>query len=124
MMVRAIGDLVGRVAAFEIRLNAIEHRRRDREISQRGEAIAHRANVVIDAENLLDHHQAALRLSLRLRAISTELETVRSGERDLRTQGSTPFMLGNRWSVVGWPRHRTARGAGLYHAGFGMVNGH
>src|SRR3977135_3083886 len=116
-----MGGLVGRVAAFEIRLNAIEHRRRDREISQRGEAIAHRANVMIDAKNLLDHHQAALRLPLRLRAISTELETVRSGEVDFRTQGSTPFMLENR-SVVAWPRHGTARGAGLYHAGFGMVN--
>src|SRR5262249_45938792 len=107
-------DLVGRVAAFEIGRDAIEHRRRGRRVAEHREAVAHRTDVVVHAEDLLDHHQAALRFSLRLRAISAELESVRSRECDFGTQGSTPF----RWEMTGGRKRsgRAARGAGLYHA--------
>src|ERR1051325_888279 len=92
-------DLVGRVAAFEIGLDAIEHGGRRRGVADRREAIAHGADVVVHAEDLLDHHQAAFRLSLRFGTISAELESVRSRECDVRTQGATPFRLGNRRAV-------------------------
>ena len=56
-----IGDLVGRVAGFEIRLLAVEHRRRQRRIAFAGETVADRADVMIDAENFLNDDDAALR---------------------------------------------------------------
>ena len=60
-----IGDFIRRVAALEIRLGAIEDRRRDRDIARGGDTVADRADVVIDAKDLLDHHDGALRARLR-----------------------------------------------------------
>ena len=81
-----IGDLVGRVAAFEIRLLAIEHRRRQRRIAFAGQPIAHRADVMIDAENLLDEDDAALGLAGRIGAIGAEFETVGRRQCKMLTQ--------------------------------------
>ena len=73
-----IRDFIRRIAALKIRLGAIEDRRRDRDIAFGREAVAHRADMVIDAENFLDHHDGRLRLAGGVGAIGTEFETVRS----------------------------------------------
>ena len=72
-----IGDLVGRVAAFEIGLLAVEHRGRQRRIALAGQPVAHRADVMIDAEDFLNDDDAALGLAGRVGAIGAELEIVR-----------------------------------------------
>ena len=55
-----VGDLVRRIAALEIRLLAVEQRRRHSHVTFGGKAVADRANVMIDAENFLDDDDAAL----------------------------------------------------------------
>ena len=72
-----IGDLVGRIAAFEIRLLTVEHRGRQRRIAFAGQPVAHRADVMIDAEDFLNDDDAALGFSGRIGAIGAELEIVR-----------------------------------------------
>ena len=84
-------DLVGRIAAFEVAHEAVEHGRRHRHKPKRGEPVANRADVMIDAENFLHHDQAALRRALRIGAIGTELMLVRGGEFKLLTQGNLPL---------------------------------
>ena len=86
-----MGDLVGRIAGFEIAHEAVEHRGRDRDIAERGETIADRADVMVDAENLLHHDQAALRLALRIGAIGAERMLVGRGECELLTQWNLPL---------------------------------
>ena len=58
-----VGDLVGRVAAFEIRLLAVEHRRSERGVAFAGQPVADRADVMIDAEDFLNDDDAALGLA-------------------------------------------------------------
>ncbi len=43
-------------------LGTVEQRRRDRAIAVAGELVADRTHVVVDPENLLDHHEPALRI--------------------------------------------------------------
>ena len=88
---RAFRDVVGRVAGLEILLHAIEHRRRDRHIACVGQPIGHRADVVIDAENFLDHDHCALRRALRIGAVGAELEAVRRRERHILSHERYPF---------------------------------
>ena len=75
-----MGDLVGRIAALEVAHEAVEHRRRHRHIAERRQPVADRADVMIDAENLLHHHQPALRRALRIGAIGAEPVLVGGGE--------------------------------------------
>jgi hypothetical protein len=85
-----IGDLVRRIAAFEIAHETVEHRRRHRDIAERRQPVAHRADVVVDAENLLHHDQPALRRALRIGAIGAERMLVGGREFELLTQGNLP----------------------------------
>ena len=83
-------DLVRRIAALEIAHEAVEHRRRHRDIAFGGEPVAQRADVMIDAENLLHDDHAALRLAGRIGAIGAERMRVRCGEVELLAQESLP----------------------------------
>src|SRR5262249_39465997 len=71
------------------------------------------ADVIIDAEDLLDHDQPALRTAGGVGAITTELETVGSGQRNLRTQLGPPQSLnagmppGSQYSPLG-PKSNSA----------------
>src|SRR6185503_11241176 len=80
-----------RVAALEIAHEAVEHRRRHGRIAERGQPVAHRSDVMIDAENLLHHHHAAFDGALRVGAVSAELMLVAGGERELLAQSKPPF---------------------------------
>ena len=60
------------VAGLEILLGAVEHLRRDRDIAQRGVAVGNVADVVVDAENLLDDDDGAARLAFGIGAIGAE----------------------------------------------------
>ena len=82
----------GRIAAFEIGLIAVEDRRRDRDVTERGKAVADRADVMIDAENFLDDDHAALRRAGRIGAIGAELESVRSGECECGSPKQPPWL--------------------------------
>src|SRR5262249_1672633 len=92
-----IGNLVGGVAGFEIRLLAIEHRRRHRSIAFAGEPVAYRPDVMIDAEDFLNKDNAAFGFAGRIGTIGAELETVRSGQAKMLTQFGPPSMA---WSQV------------------------
>ena len=70
-------DLGRRVAGLEILLRAVEQRRRHRGIAIAGEVVADLADVLVDAENLLDDDDAALRRAGRIGPIGAELETCR-----------------------------------------------
>src|SRR5512139_54049 len=71
-----IGDLVRRIAAFEVLLLSVEQRRRNRGIAYAREPVADRPNVVIDAEDLLDDYDAAFGRAGRVGAIGTQLKLV------------------------------------------------
>ena len=85
-----MSDLVWRIAAFEIAHETVKHRRRDRDIAERCEPVADRTNVVIDPENLLHHHHAALRRSRGIGAVSAERVLVGGGQSELLTQRYLP----------------------------------
>jgi hypothetical protein len=63
---------------------SIEKRGRDRQITLGGEEIRNRADVMIDAENLLDHDNAAARTPGRIGAPRADLDAV------ARFQGDEP----------------------------------
>src|SRR3974377_2362712 len=67
-------DLVRRVASFEIAY----------------EAVAHCADVMIDAKNLLHYEHTALGRTLRIGAVGAERVLVGGGEGELLAQGSLP----------------------------------
>src|ERR1700733_7964799 len=81
-----IGDFVGRVAAFEIRMLSVEDCGRNRRIALSGETVADRANVMVDAEYFLNDDDPALRGSARFGTISAQLEIVRGDKRKMLTQ--------------------------------------
>ena len=68
-----LGDLVGRIAGLEVAHEAVEHGGRHGGIAERGQAIAHRADVVVHAENFLHHHDAAERFPGGIGAVGAEL---------------------------------------------------
>ncbi len=72
-----LGDIIGRVARLEVLLHAIEHGRCDRDVAGLSKPIGHRADMVIDAENLLDHDDCAVRRAVRIGTVGAELEAVR-----------------------------------------------
>ncbi|KAH2775413.1 hypothetical protein KXW38_002350, partial [Aspergillus fumigatus] len=84
-----IGDFVRRVAALEVRLEPVEDRRRDRDIAFGGKAVAHRADMVVDAEDLLDHHDGPLGGTRGIGTIPAELESVRCGQGNVLSHGSS-----------------------------------
>ena len=81
-----IGDLVRRVAALEVLRLPVEQRRRNRGIAFAGQPVADRANVMIDAEDFLNDHDAALGRARRVGAISAQLKLVGGREREMLTQ--------------------------------------
>src|ERR1019366_1178383 len=85
-----MGDLVGRIAALEIAHEAVEHRGRHRLIAERGQPVADRADVMVDAENFLHHDQPTLGRALRIGAVGAERMLVGGGEFELLTQGNLP----------------------------------
>ena len=70
-------------------LDAIENRRRDRDIAFAGQPVAHRADVVIDTKDLLDHHDGRFRRTGGIGAIAAQFETVRSRQFDILSHGSS-----------------------------------
>src|SRR5262245_20646205 len=85
-----VRNFVGRVAALEITHEAIEHGRRNGGITDRREAIAHCADVAVDAEYLLDHHDAALGCSGGIGAICPERMVIGGSQGELLTQRYLP----------------------------------
>ena len=82
-------DLFGRIAALEVGFDAIEDRRRDGDIAVAGDTVADRANVVIDAEDFLNHHHRRLGRACRVGAIAAQLKVIRSGQFDILSHGSS-----------------------------------
>ena len=83
-------DLVGRVAAFEIAHEAVEHCGRNRDVTERRKPVADRADVMIDSENFLHHHHAALRRARGIGAVGAERVLVGRGQSELLTQRCLP----------------------------------
>jgi hypothetical protein len=71
-----IGDLVRGIAAFEILLLAVEQRGRERGVAFGREPVAHGADVMIDAEDFLDDHDAAFGGAGWIGAIGAQLKLV------------------------------------------------
>src|SRR5262245_34718279 len=65
-------DLLGRIAGLEVAHLAVEQRRRHGDVAFGREAVAHAADVMIDAENFLDDHHPADGLAARFGAIGTK----------------------------------------------------
>ena len=82
-----IGDLVGRVAAFEILGLPVEQGRRHGGVAFAREPVADRADVMVDAEDFLNDHDAALGRARGIGAIGAQLELVGGREREMLTQG-------------------------------------
>jgi hypothetical protein len=66
---------------------AVEHGGRDGEVAVPGVAVGHRLDVAVQAEDLLDHHDAAARLAGRLGAPGGEFVPVGRGEFDHLAHG-------------------------------------
>src|SRR5579885_3474003 len=98
-----VRNLIRRIARLEIAHETVEYRRRHRGVAERGEAVAHRADVMIDAENFLHHYHATLRLALRVGAIGAERVLVGSREGELLAQVNLPFFV-NRYGKSVVPR--------------------
>jgi len=63
---RPTGHVVGGIAELDVALDAVERRRRDREVAGRRIAVGDSADVRVDAEDLLQHDDRAPRLFRRL----------------------------------------------------------
>ena len=81
----------GRVAELDARLDAVEEARCQREIAVLRELVGHRLDVVIDAENLLDHDDAALGRALRRGEIGADLSGGRLKTDSLTHENSSPL---------------------------------
>ena len=71
-----IRDFIGTIAAFEILLLTIEQGRRQRSITFAREPVANRPDVMIDAENFLDDHNAAFCRARWIGPVGTQLKFV------------------------------------------------
>src|SRR5215207_1021071 len=69
----ALGNGVGRVAELDAGLDMVEEPRRQREIAVGRELVGHRPDVVVDAEDLLDDHHAALGRAFRRGEVGADL---------------------------------------------------
>ena len=85
-----IGDVVGRIAALEVLGLPVEQRGRDRRIAFLRELVGDGADVLVDAEDFLDDHHAALGRAGRVGAIGAQLELVGGREREMLTQFDLP----------------------------------
>jgi hypothetical protein len=74
-------DFCRRVTRLEISTEAVEHGRRDGDVTVLGEAIAYAADVAIDAENLLQHDEPPLRSPGRVSPIGAKFEAIGGGKR-------------------------------------------
>src|SRR5262249_30753261 len=101
-----VSDLVGREAAFEILLGAIEQGGRDRGVAFLRKPVTDSANVMIDAKYLLNDHDAALGRTRGIGAISAQVVAVAGGEREVLTQ---VFLLSNKARPVYAARLSIAR---------------
>src|SRR4029453_18676218 len=88
-----VRDFVGRVATLEITHEAIEHSRRNGRVTDSGKAVAHRADVPVDAEYLLDHHDAALGCTGGIGAVCAERMAISGGQGELLTQRYLPYFF-------------------------------
>src|SRR5262245_29222936 len=88
-----VGDFVRRVATLEIAYEAVEHGRRNGGVADRRKAITHCANVAVDAEYLLDHHQAALWRSGGVGAVCAQRVLIGGGQGELLTQRNLPYFF-------------------------------
>src|SRR5258705_2916544 len=84
-----VGYFIRRVAALEIRLDAVEDRRRNRDIAGACQPVADRADVVIDAKDFLDHDDGRLGRASGIGAIGAQFESVRSRQCDVLSHGSS-----------------------------------
>src|SRR5260370_21799436 len=80
-------------------LDAVEDRGRNRGVTCISQEIEHRADVVIDAKDLLDHHDRAFGRTRRVRAIAAKFKTVRSRQLDVLSHGSSIAFWGCTKSV-------------------------
>src|ERR1700704_621979 len=103
-----VGHFVRRVAALEIRLAAVEDRRRDRHIAGACQPVADRADVMIDAKNLLDHDDSRLGCTSGIGAIGAQFKSVRSRQCDVLSHGSSIscWALLALYEIVCGPRRR------------------
>ncbi len=84
-------DLGRRITRLVVLLRPVEQRRRDRGVAFLGKVVADLADVLVDAENLLNDDDAALRRAGRIGAIGAKLEAVGRGEREMLTQVYLPM---------------------------------
>src|SRR5216683_2271634 len=75
-------DVLRLVAGLEAALGAIEDGRSQRHVALRGEAVGHLLDVAVDAEDLLDDDEPALRGALGGRPVARELVAVFRCQRD------------------------------------------
>ena len=98
--------LVRRIARLEVALMAIEQRRGDRDIAEIGKAVADRADVVVDPEDLLNHDDRPDRRARGLGAIAAQPVTIACRQLDLLSHrllsrlGVTLRCSGRRWHDV------------------------
>src|SRR5262245_29065278 len=88
-----VRDFVGRVAALEVAHEAVEHGGRNGRVADRSEAVAHRADVLVDAEYLLDNHHAAFGGSGGIGAVCAERMVIGGGQGELLTQRYLPYFF-------------------------------
>src|SRR5215468_679240 len=69
----ALGDGVGRIAQLDAGLDVVEEARGERKIALLGELVGDRLDVMVDPEDLLDHHNTALGCAVRRREVSADL---------------------------------------------------
>ena len=79
------------VAELDAGLDAVEHRGRDRDVTVGRVAVAYRADVLVDAEDLLDHQHAAARFARRVGAICGEAMAVGCVELDRGSHAFEPY---------------------------------
>jgi hypothetical protein len=83
-------DVGSRIAEFDARLDAVEQGRRDRQITLGGIVVGHRADVRVQAEDLLhDDHRAASRPGRRGQP-GAEAVPIGGGQRNGLTHGEAP----------------------------------
>src|SRR2546429_5786201 len=82
-------DFFRRIAALEIALDAVEDRRRDGDIAFIREAVADCPDVVIHAQDLLDHHDCRLGRRGGIGTIAAPFKNFRSRQFDVFFPGAS-----------------------------------
>src|SRR5262249_46483682 len=105
-----IGDLVGRITALEAGLAPVEQRRRQRAIAGISEAIADRADMMVDAENLLNDHHAALGGGFGVGPVGSQLMLIGGSKPEMLTQG-VPLFEQCKFALAPMPKHASSLAA-------------